>query len=56
MIREIKTTKTGMITTKIETGLTIEEDQTNTNTTETILILSRDKTMHGIGLICESLF
>ena len=35
MIREIKTTKTGMITTKIETGLTIEEDQTNTNTTET---------------------
>ena len=38
MIREIKTTKTGMITTKIETGLTIEEDQTNTNTTETILI------------------
>ena len=35
MIREIKTTITGMITTKIETGLTIEEDQTNTNTTET---------------------
>ena len=33
--REIKITKTGMITTKIETGLTIEEDQTNTNTTET---------------------
>ena len=35
MNREIKITKTGMITTKIETGLTIEEDQTNTNTTET---------------------
>ena len=33
--REIKITKTGMITTKIETGLTIEEDQANTNTTET---------------------
>ena len=33
--REIKITKTGMITTKIETGLIIEEDQTNTNTTET---------------------
>ena len=33
--REIKITKTGMTTTKIETGLTIEEDQTNTNTTET---------------------
>ena len=32
--REIKITKTGMITTKIETGSTIE-DQTNTNTTET---------------------
>ena len=35
MNREIKITKTGMITTKIETGSTIEEDQTNTNTTET---------------------
>ena len=32
---EIKITKTGMITFKIETGSTIEEDQTNTNTTET---------------------
>ena len=35
MIREIKTTKTGMTTPKIEIGLTIEEDQTNINTTET---------------------
>ena len=35
MNREIKITKTGMITIKIETGLTIEEDLTNTNTTET---------------------
>ena len=35
MNREIKITKAGMITTKIETGLTIEEDQTNTNTIET---------------------
>ena len=33
--REIKITKTGMKTIKIETGLTTEEDQTNTNTTET---------------------
>ena len=33
--REIKTTKTGMITTKIETGSTIEEDRTNTSTIET---------------------
>ena len=33
--KEIKITKTGMITIKIETGSTIEEDQTNTNTTET---------------------
>ena len=32
--REIKTTKTGMITIKIDTGLTTEGDQTNTNTTE----------------------
>ena len=32
--KEIKTTKTGMIKTKIEIGLTIEEDQTNTNTTQ----------------------
>ena len=35
MNREIKITKAGMITTKIETGLTIEEDQTNTHTIET---------------------
>ena len=35
MNREIKITKTGVITIKIETGLTIEEDLTNTNTTET---------------------
>ena len=34
MSKEIRTTKTGMITTKIEIGLTTEEDQTNTNTTE----------------------
>ena len=33
--REIKITRTGMKTIKIETGLTTEEDQTNTNTTET---------------------
>ena len=33
--KEIRTTKTGMITTKIEIGLTTEGDQTNTNTTET---------------------
>ena len=35
MNKEILTTKTGMITTKIEIGLTTEGDQTNTNTTET---------------------
>ena len=35
MNKETKITKTGVITTKIETGSTIEEDQTNTNTTET---------------------
>ena len=35
MIREIKTIKTGMTTIKIDRGLTTEEDQTNTNTTET---------------------
>ena len=35
MNKEIKITKTGMITFKIETGSTTEEDQTNTNTTET---------------------
>ena len=33
MNREIRTTQTGMTITKIETGLTTEEDQTNTNTT-----------------------
>ena len=32
--REIRTTRTGMATTKIEMGLTTEEDQTNINTTE----------------------
>ena len=31
MSREAKTTKTGMITIRIETGLITEEDQTNTN-------------------------
>ena len=35
MNREAKTTKTGMITIKIETGLTTEEDQTNTSITGT---------------------
>ena len=35
MNREIKTTQTGMTITKIEIGLTTEEDQTNTNTTGT---------------------
>ena len=34
MNREIKTTKTGMITIKIEIGSTTEGDRTNTNTTE----------------------
>ena len=34
MSKETQTTKTGMITTKIEIGLTTEEEQTNTNTTE----------------------
>ena len=34
MNREIRTTRTGMTTTKIKTGLTTEEDQTNINTTE----------------------
>ena len=33
--REIRNTKTGMTIIKIETGLTTEGDQTNTNTTET---------------------
>ena len=33
--REIRTTHTGMTITKIETGSTTEEDQTNTNTTGT---------------------
>ena len=35
MNREVKTTKTGMITIKIETGLTTEEDLTNTSITGT---------------------
>ena len=35
MTREIQTTKTGMITIKIEKGLTTEEDPTNTSTIET---------------------
>ena len=33
--RKAKTTKTGMITIRIETGLTTKEDQTNTNITGT---------------------
>ena len=35
MNRETKTTRTGMIIIKIETGLTTGEDLTNINTTET---------------------
>ena len=35
MIREIIAFRIGTTTAKIETGLTAEEDQTNTNTTET---------------------
>ena len=35
MSKEIRITKTGMITTKMKIGLTTEGDQTNTNTTET---------------------
>ena len=35
MSREIKTTSTGMIITKTETGLITEGDRTNTNTIET---------------------
>ena len=35
MIREIKATKTGVITIKIDTGSTTEGDPTNTSTTET---------------------
>ena len=35
MIREIMTFRTGMTIIKIETGLTTEDDQPNTNTTET---------------------
>ena len=35
MTKGTRTTKTGMITIKIETGLTTEGDQTNINTTET---------------------
>ena len=34
MTREIQTTKTGMITIKIETGSITEEDPTNINITE----------------------
>ena len=34
MTREIQTTKTGMVTIKIETGSTTEEDPTNINITE----------------------
>ena len=34
MNREARTTRTGMTTIKIEIGLTTEEDQINTNTTE----------------------
>ena len=34
MNREIRTTRTGMTTIKIEIGLTTEEDQININTTE----------------------
>ena len=33
MTKETRTTKTGMKTIKIETGLTTEDDQTNINTT-----------------------
>ena len=33
--KETRTTKTGMTITRIETGLTTEVDQINTNTTET---------------------
>ena len=35
MIRETRTTRTGMKTTKTKTGLITEEDQINTNTIET---------------------
>ena len=35
MTKETRTTKIGMITTKIETDLTTGDDQTNINTTET---------------------
>ena len=35
MTREMTGFRTGMTTTKIGTGLTIEDDQLNTNTTET---------------------
>ena len=35
MTREIQNTKTGMITIRIETGSTTEEDPTNINITET---------------------
>ena len=35
MTKETRATRTGMITTKIEIGLTTGDDQINTNTTET---------------------
>ena len=35
MTREIQATKTGMVTVKMETGSTTEEDPTNINITET---------------------
>ena len=35
MTKETRISKTGMITTRIETGLTTEDDQINTNITET---------------------
>ena len=35
MTKETRTTKTGMTITMIETGLTTEDNQINTNTTET---------------------
>ena len=47
MNKEIQTTKTGMIITKIEIGLTTEGDQTNTNTTET-------NTRHKSSLNCQT--
>ena len=37
MTKEIKTTRIGMTTIRTDTGLTTEDDQINTNTTETNL-------------------